>query len=260
MTHEKLFTLRGGASAGPLNPDIMTKILMGIYTVQGLHVSLAPEKVRDTYGLDPKLNSELCTYIMECTGESMLGLAIVGYAIHCKGVDVNTAMAYAAIPSFLVLLKGFLNQTQAKFGLSTAGWNFFLIVSTIVIYGGLTGADWSTNAFKAISIITLLTGLWGTLAPKSQMDGWGISNPKGFEVAQNNVNAGWTLSKSVCFLSLLNGNDINTAFAHSALCTALWCINGQFISKWWPEGQGQEPGIIIAWIVVLLAHAATQLL
>jgi len=168
---KQALSIRGGA--GPLDPALTAKVLLGTCAVQGSYAHLAPNKNGELYGITA---DKLSTLITGCSGGLLLMLVITAYGALFTDMSTIKAIGAAQIPITVSNLRNILNGDSESSGCSMPGQWVNLSITSFAAYACLSGADYATTAVKALAVYIGLANTQCRFAPESALESWGVDS------------------------------------------------------------------------------------
>lgn len=157
-------------------------------------------------------------------------------------------MALGCLPWAFRALGDLLNESAVVTGPSTIGSSLIFIFASVAAYGGLTAAEWASNAFKAASVFALASRLSVLLTPEQGSKLWGY---KGATEKTHGMltGVGVTLTGFGAFmLSLACGDDIITAVGKKAVVDTLGLIKAMYTPEW--ANLGVSKAAVYFWLIL----------
>ena len=156
VTHSKrALLIRGGS--GLIEPDTAATVYGSLVLAQGVFQTLAPSKIVEAYGYDPKDLNPFANAVSRRAGVATLTCGLYIFALHMQKYSLDTAMLLGSTLWGAEWLYSLLNETKIFGAMETALFGF--VLSCTSIYGILTGADWATTALKISAVFALVGGL-----------------------------------------------------------------------------------------------------
>ena len=166
---KQALSIRGGA--GPLDPDIAAKVLLGTCGVHGAYSHLAPNKSMGMYNVT---DDKLSTLLTEINGGLFLMFAMTGYGVLFTDMSTIKAIGAAQIPITVSNLRNILNGESESSGCNMPGQWVNLAITAFAAYACLSGADYATTVVKALAVYLGLANTQCRFAPEAALKGWGI--------------------------------------------------------------------------------------
>jgi len=250
---KQALSIRGGA--GPLDPDIAAKVLLGACAVQGAYSHLAPNKSMGMYNVT---DDKLSTILTECNGGLFLMYAITAYGVLFTDMSTIKAIGVAQIPINVSNLRNILNGEAESSGCNMPGQWVNLAITSFAAYACLSGADYATTAVKALTVYIGLANTQCRFAPEAALESWGIEEKDRSPVAifKAKVLGHTGILTAVLIGALISNVDAYKALGYSGipalLSIVLFITSGDF------EKIGVDLAKVYPWIALITASVVTQ--
>lgn len=224
----KQLAVRGGA--GPLNPDEVTKLAVGILLAQGTVATLAPKPSFESYGGEPTPTSILCA---RRTGVAVLDIGVLAFGLLYNGWSTNTAAAISSLIWVAEFTGSMLNDEASKIGFSNNNIVVWLALNLIAAYIYLTNVDCANTFMKAFSIFTFVTCAPIMFSPASGFKAYGhdIANIVDIDLLANKVTCTWVTAIAVFTGSIAYGTSPTKALGYAFIPHLVELISILFVTN-----------------------------
>jgi len=249
---KQALSIRGGA--GPLDPDIAAKVLLGACAVQGAYSHLAPNKSMGMYNIT---DDKLSTILTELTGDLFLMYAITAYGVLFTDMSTIKAIGAAQIPITVSNLRNILNGKSESSGCNMPGQWVNLAITAFAAYACLSGADYATTAVKALAVYIGLANTQCRFAPVAALKSWGIEEKDRSPVAifEAKLLGQLGIGNAVLIGALVSNVDAYKALGYSGIPAFLSLL--LFISSGDFKNIGFEVAKIYPWMALVAVAVIT---
>lgn len=208
----KQLHVRGGA--GPLNPDEVSKLAIGILLAQGTVATLAPKPAFESYGGEPTPTSILC---MRRTGVAILDVGVMAFGLLYKGCSINTAAAVSSLMWAAEFIGSMLNDEASTIGFSNNNILAWLALNLVAAYIYLTNADYASTVMKGFSIFTFVTCVPIMFFPALGFKAYGHDPAKisDTDLVANKMTGAWVTAIAIFTGSIAYGTSPTKALGYA---------------------------------------------
>jgi len=249
---KQALSIRGGA--GPLDPDITAKVLIGALGVQGAYSYLAPNKIHELYGVPA---DKLSNLLNGCTGSLFLMWTIAAYGVLFTDMSTIKAIGAAQIPITVSNLRNILNGDLESSGCSMPAQWVNLAIESFVAYACLSGADYATTAAKARAVYMGLAAIQCRFAPEAALETWGVYSNHRSPVAifEEKLLGQQGITTAVLIGALVSNVDPYKALGYSVIPALLSSL--LFVSSGDFEKIGIHLAKIYPWMALVVVSVVT---